>query len=103
MAMGDCEIEGCDRLVKALGLCDMHYNRRRRGLPVDGPVQRGGPQVKMKWPKVKRRQGPRSECCLIGCGDKVGEGLDLCPVHDKRITELRFQEGVKLLRDGRVM
>lgn len=37
MSKPQCSIGGCDRSVKALGYCNMHYIRSRTGTPMDKP------------------------------------------------------------------
>ena len=31
-----CTHDGCDQIVRCSGLCALHYERRRRGMPLDG-------------------------------------------------------------------
>lgn len=35
-----CELEGCNREYYAKGTCKLHYNRRMRGMEMDGPKRR---------------------------------------------------------------
>lgn len=42
-----CSVEGCDRPLKALGLCSMHYRRQKRhGAPTGGRAPNG---TKLDW------------------------------------------------------
>lgn len=34
-----CSIKACGREAKAHGLCQIHYMRQRRGLPLEAPVR----------------------------------------------------------------
>lgn len=34
----DCEVPGCPRKAHGQGLCDKHYQRQRKGLPLDPPT-----------------------------------------------------------------
>jgi len=35
LGMKQCTVEGCERKSDSKGLCSMHYQRRKRGLPMD--------------------------------------------------------------------
>lgn len=41
-AMNGCSVASCGRKVRAQGLCDSHYQRQRRGRPVDAPLRSYG-------------------------------------------------------------
>lgn len=38
--MGVCEVAACDRLQVTRGLCNAHYLRSRKGLPLDSPARK---------------------------------------------------------------
>jgi AraC-like DNA-binding protein len=40
--MRTCSVTGCHRAPRARGLCDSHYQRHRRGLPVEAPLRSYG-------------------------------------------------------------
>lgn len=37
-----CAVAGCGRKCLARGLCNAHYDRQRRGVPLDGPIRQRG-------------------------------------------------------------
>ena len=77
-----CSIDGCDGLVRARGLCGMHYQRwkkygdplklmgRHRHPPVVQPGERYGSLVVVALDHVER---PRGRCyrCICDCGRQV--------------------------------
>lgn len=56
--MTACSVAGCDRKVRARGLCDSHYQRQRRGRPVEAPLRDYGAQG----------------CAVPGCGGRHTAG-----------------------------
>lgn len=38
--MAQCSVEGCDRQSKSLGYCRAHYQRFKKGKPLDDPPLR---------------------------------------------------------------
>ena len=59
--MTACSIEGCTRPVRALGWCDSHYQRHRRGQPVAAPLRSyGTPSCSV--PGCQRRHVARGLC-----------------------------------------
>lgn len=72
MSKGPCSITGCERPIRALTLCNMHYERRRRRGEVGSatPLQRGTP-------------GP---CIADGCSDATrSTGSPYCEKHYYRL------------------
>jgi len=70
VAKKECEIEGCGRQVRALGLCNSHYIRQRTlGEPTAGGPFRGGPLAWIRahvdyaggecliWPYARNNRG----------------------------------------------
>lgn len=41
--MAQCLADGCDRKIKARGMCGTHYHRWWRGSPVGSPIRHGKP------------------------------------------------------------
>jgi hypothetical protein len=54
-----CSVPGCERVIRAYGTCWAHHNRRERGQPMDGPMQRG------------HRLWQDADCQTAGCGGEV--------------------------------
>lgn len=90
-----CSVEGCIREVyaKKLGLCSMHYQRRKRGKALGGvePMyERGAWQHKMAGKPI---------CTVHDCSQpRVARGL--CPKHYRRLnlydsTDDRFGPGAE--------
>lgn len=70
MAKGTCSIEGCEKPVRASGLCGMHYQRQwKNGSTGEAPPQ--------------RRSTAGRTCSVDGCERPVKAG-DLCPMHYQR-------------------
>ena len=44
-----CKHPGCDRIRTALGYCDMHYRRMRRGQNLDDPVPQRNRTCDISW------------------------------------------------------
>jgi hypothetical protein len=63
-----CKVDGCDRRVKARGLCDMHYIRLRR----DGHPGEAAPR------RVRHDSG--ALCAADGC-EKVADSVTWCRAH----------------------
>ena len=68
MAQGMCSIEGCERDAICRSWCHMHYQRHRRGIPMDLPVGR------------KRQPSRGGPCFMDGC-DIVSIATGLCSRH----------------------
>lgn len=64
----DCQVDGCDRPRYAKGLCNPHYQRARKGLPLDVPIQ--------------ERQTGRA-CRVDGC-HRPARARQLCSAHLQR-------------------
>ena len=63
-----CSIEGCGRTVRARGVCNAHYQRIRKGIPMDQPV-------------LPRYLDAR--CVVEGCGRPI-KAHHLCNTHYRR-------------------
>lgn len=63
-----CEVSGCDRAHKAQGLCSGHYQRKRKGQPLDGPIA-----------------SSRKPCVVAGCSGEVA-AKGMCKAHYARST-----------------
>jgi hypothetical protein len=71
---GPCSLDGCDRQSNAGGLCSMHYNRKRRGLP---------DWDKLIPPRTKRD----GECSVDGCPEPI-QARGRCNMHYQRVARL---------------
>lgn len=65
--MNICRIEGCGRVVKAHNLCSLHYQRAKKGTPLDAPVR-----------------VPISVCTHPGC-DAPHHAKGYCAMHASRV------------------
>lgn len=66
-----CSLDGCDRPIKARGLCSAHYFRQRRnGTPGDATI----------WDRT------RAACTVEGC-DRPNEAHGLCQLHGRRVSK----------------
>lgn len=89
-----CSVYSCEKSARSAGMCSAHYERKRRGKPIDGPVTRWRPQEIRDEEKAKKQ----GMCRAFGCrADAVS--LRLCAEHldlevPKLIEEkfLRFVE-----------
>lgn len=63
-----CSVEACERKVLAFGLCSAHYQRKRKGKPLDPPI----------WTPHNRT------CSIPGC-DRPFRRNDLCDMHCNRL------------------
>lgn len=70
-----CSVEGCSRISAARGLCQVHYERQRHGLPVNAPI-------------IERRPQKGRTCSVEGCG-KDCKAKDLCETHYKQLLRGR--------------
>lgn len=57
-----CTIEGCGRKHEAKGLCYMHYQRQKRGLPLDMPYR-------FHEPKPNNAPWVQDGYVILGCVD----------------------------------
>jgi len=69
-----CSIDGCEKPHRARGMCAGHYNRARRGAPLDAPWAntqrpRGVPEPERFWSFVERGEG-----CWLWKGGLSGSG-----------------------------
>lgn len=52
-----CSVPGCDRPFLAKRSCSLHYERLRRGTPLEAPVRLYGTIADRFWPKVRKSDG----------------------------------------------
>ena len=76
-----CRVDGCDRPVKAMWLCNSHHNRRLRGHRLDDPMRR-------KHSKYYDHE----ICSVAGCHDGA-RSLGFCKQHYNRHAAGRPVEG----------
>lgn len=71
---GPCSLDGCDRQVNAGGLCSMHYDRKRRGLP--------------DWDRLIAPRMKRGDACAVDGCDRAVYARGHCQLHLQRIDRL---------------
>jgi hypothetical protein len=71
---GPCSVDGCDRQSSAGGLCQMHYQRKRKGI-ADWAV--------LTPPRMKRG----AACSVDGC-DRAVYARSYCTMHYQRVAVL---------------
>ncbi len=74
--MARCSVEGCDRQSKSLGYCRAHYQRFKKGKPLDDPPL-------------------RQECSIKGCR-RIHHRDTFCDPHYEQ-----YREVVKALDEAR--
>lgn len=82
---GICKVEGCEKPVRARGLCGGHYARFRVGRPIDSPI----------------RQWNSARGCKIANCNGIHEGLGYCDLHYQRFKSGRDLEGPVAVRSPR--
>jgi len=60
-----CLVDGCKRRTQAKGLCSTHYQRHRKGVPLDAPM---------------RKSRTPEPCVIDGCVNQ-GWARGMCPMH----------------------
>ena len=66
--MARCSVEGCNRQAKSLGYCGAHYQRFKKGKPLDDPPL-------------------RQECSITGCR-RVHHSDTFCDPHYGQYREV---------------
>lgn len=85
-----CTVDGCDRELRALGLCSSHYWRRSHGRPLDAPF---GELQRQTSPPVQR-------ACAGNCGREVLSAdprrlCSECRAGARRASTERYRKRVK--------
>lgn len=62
-----CKIEGCNRKHHSLGLCEMHYNRQRKGIKDMRP---GNLPKKWKKDDPRSRKNKNLKCIVTNCNNE---------------------------------
>ncbi len=75
MSQRTCTIEGCDRKHYGSGLCNAHYQRRKRGAPMEGEIRE---------PTWRPRGTAEKLCTQPGC-DRRHFAKGYCSVHHWRL------------------
>lgn len=91
-----CGAPECDREARARGLCFGHYQRLKKGQPLDPPLQqrskREVPTYSALHQRLRRVRGRAQDhpCAEHGCGEQATQWaylhLDLDPVREKGRT-----------------
>lgn len=75
---GPCSLDNCDRQSSAGGLCQAHYQRKRKGIP--------------DWDAViPQRMRRGTECSVEGC-DREVQARGYCTMHYQRVAVLGHAE-----------
>src|SRR5690606_17951847 len=69
-----CEVSDCERPHIAKGLCTLHYNRKKRGTPLEAPVR--------KDPEAKG-----AKCSVEACDRTEVAARGLCGAHYSRLRK----------------
>lgn len=123
-----CEYPGCMRAHRSKGLCDLHYQRQRKGRNMDGAFTRD-PKL-CEWPGCDRQRSANGLCPMHYQRDRYGRDMDapvrphrrkgeppllciiencgnlrqhadgLCPMHYQRKKDGRPMDAPKLVRGG---
>lgn len=95
----ECEIDGCSRKHYGHGMCAMHYMRKRRGVPLDGPAPRVGQREKKSFVeyraahlRVEKSRGKARIYNCVDCGD-VAQEWSLSPDADEVHMSVRDKPG----------
>lgn len=80
-----CSVPGCDKRHYAHGVCKLHYNRQRNGVPVNGmpPIDHAA----LFWSKVQKG-GPDE--CWIWTGSKTPSGYGQLRIRQRACVAHRF-------------
>lgn len=107
-----CSVDGCGGAVAGQGMCSKHYQRARRGVPLDAPdrtsarvcsvpecgqphcskglckkhyyrAQRSGDPLKTASGRIPKGEAP-AVCTIDGC-DKATAARGLCAMHYQRL------------------
>ena len=70
--MRKCRVPGCERKHYGNGLCSLHYQRKKRGYPIDAPI------------RTMRKAPSDGKCTHPGC-EKPYEGNGYCAMHRARL------------------
>lgn len=100
--MKTCTWGHCQNEHKARGLCSMHYQRRRRGAPMDGDPLVRYPTAEESWAARTEWQGG----CLVWTGGLAASGYGVMTVDGKATTAHRYaveRETGKPIPDGAVV
>lgn len=71
-----CGVEGCDKKIQSRGLCNTHYYRWWKGLPLDAPVKKKARPGVSAYERVMMRTERQGEC-LVFTGGKTARGYGL--------------------------
>jgi hypothetical protein len=68
-----CSVTGCGRKYRQNGYCGTHYQRLRRGMPLEAPF------------RVRRApDAPRHACSVAGCSKPSRGNTGICDAHYNR-------------------
>lgn len=72
---GPCSVQGCDRpATAAAGLCQMHYGRKRQGIP--------------NWDSLTPQRMKRGSACAVDGCERAVYARGYCQMHLQRIDRL---------------
>ena len=70
-----CEWPGCDRHIRAKGLCVVHYERQKQGRNMDAPIR--GSILFCTWPGCERKHDAKGLCGVHYKRQRTGIDMDL--------------------------
>ena len=80
-----CSVQDCERPIQAKGLCSTHYQRMRKGTPLDAPM--------------RKRKETWTRCTVPGC-DRWSFAREMCQMHYWRWRTKGDAGEAEMLRPG---
>lgn len=94
-----CSVTGCDGTSLAKGMCEAHYARSRRGIPLDAPMIRNSGIDRCTRPGCDRPYATKGYCTLHYERVKYGRDLD-APIREPWANPICRHPNCERVRDG---